>query len=42
MALKVKFERYNEPVENQNKSIIVKKREPAIIETEKPKTEVKK
>lgn len=39
---KVKFERYNEPVENQNKSIIVKKREPAIIETEKPKTEVKK
>lgn len=39
---KVKFERYNEPVENQNKSIIVKKRERAIIETEKPKTEVKK
>lgn len=34
---KIKFERYNEPVENQMKSTIVKKREPAILENDKPK-----
>lgn len=34
---KVKFERYNEPKENQKKAIQVKKREPAAVESEKPK-----
>lgn len=34
---KVKFERYNEPVENQKKATIVKKREPVVLENDKPK-----
>ena len=34
---KIKFERYNEPIENQKKSIPVKKREQVILENEKPK-----
>lgn len=34
---KIKFERYNEPIENQKKTIQVKKREPVVVESEKPK-----
>lgn len=34
---KIKFDRYNEPIENQKKTIQTKKREPVILENEKPK-----
>lgn len=34
---KIKFERYNEPIENQKKSIPVNKRERVALENEKPK-----
>ena len=34
---KIKFERYNEPVENQKKATIVKKREPVVLDNDKPK-----
>ena len=34
---KIKFERYNEPIENQKKALQVKKREATVLENEKPK-----
>jgi len=34
---KIKFERYNEPIENQKKAIPIKKREATVLENEKPK-----
>lgn len=34
---KIKFERYNEPIENQKKANLIKKKEPVILDNEKPK-----